>query len=93
VSAGSVILAVTGPASPGGGAKGKGKGKGMGMGGKGGEKASGDSELVAFEPDRAGYKELAKYKLTPGPGLAYPIITGNRVFVKGNTDVTLFTID
>jgi outer membrane protein assembly factor BamB len=90
VSAGSVILAVTGPA-PAGGVGGGGKGKGMG--GKGGEKATGDSMLVAFEPDRAGYKELAKYKLTPGPGLAYPIIAGNRVYVKGNSDVTLFTID
>ena len=90
VSAGSVILAVTGPATAGGGGGG---GKGKGMGGKGGEKATGDSELIAFEPDRAAYKELAKYKLTPGPGLAYPIIAGNRVFVKGNTDVTLWTID
>jgi outer membrane protein assembly factor BamB len=89
VSAGSVILAVTGPATAGGG----GGGKGKGMGGKGGEKATGDSELVAFEADRAGYKQLAKYKLTPGTGLAYPIISGNRIYVKGNNEVTLWTID
>jgi outer membrane protein assembly factor BamB len=89
VSAGPVIVALTGPAAAGGG----GGGGKKGMGGKGGEKATGDSELIAFEPDKTGYKELAKYKVTPGSGLAYPIVSGNRVYVKGNTDVTMYTID
>jgi outer membrane protein assembly factor BamB len=89
VSAGPVLLAVTGPAAGGGGGGGGFK-KGMG---KGGERASGDEELVAFEPDRTKYKEIAKYKLTPGSGLAYPIVDGNRVYVKGNNDVTLWTIE
>ncbi len=76
-SAGSVILAWTGPASF--------KGKG--------EKVSGDSELVAFEANGTGYKEIANYKLSPGSGLALPIIAGNRLYLKGNSEVTLWTIE
>jgi outer membrane protein assembly factor BamB len=77
LNAGAVILAWTGPASF--------KGKG--------ENVAGDSELLAFEPNGTAYKEVAKYKLSPGSGLAYPIIAGNRVYVKGNSDVTLWTIE
>ena len=55
--------------------------------------AAGESELVAFEPSSTEFKEIAKYKLSPGTGLAYPIVAGNRVYVKGNTELTLWTID
>ena len=77
---------MTGPA-PAGGAKGGGKGA------KGSETAAGETELVAFEPSNAAYKEVAKYKLSPGSGLAYPIVTGNRVYLKGNTELTLWMIE
>jgi hypothetical protein len=50
-------------------------------------------ELVAFAPSNTGYKEIAKYQLSPATGLAYPIVAGNRVYVKGNTELTLWTID
>ena len=80
INAGSVILALTGPASGGG------KGRGS-------ETATGDLELTAFEPSSAAYKEVAKYKLSPGAGLAYPVVVGNRVYGKGNSEVTLWTID
>ena len=53
---------------------------------------TGKSELVAFEPSRDGYKEVAKYRVSDTPGLAYPIIAGNRVFVKGNDALTLWTL-
>jgi outer membrane protein assembly factor BamB len=78
LNAGSLIIAVTGPAA----AKGKLN-----------ENVAGDEELVAFEPNSAGYKEIAKYKLSPGSGLAYPIVSGNRVYVKGNNELTLWTIE
>ena len=71
---------------------GKGKGGG-GKGGFGGEVAAGDAELIVFEPSSAGFKEIAKYKLSPGSGLAYPILAGNRVYVKGNRELTLWGID
>jgi outer membrane protein assembly factor BamB len=78
LNAGSLIIAVTGPAA---------------VKGKLSENVAGDSELVAFEPNGAAYKQVARYKLSPGSGLAYPIVTGNRVYVKGNSDLTLWTID
>jgi outer membrane protein assembly factor BamB len=54
---------------------------------------TGNSELVAFEPSSTGYKEVAKYKVSETPGYSYPIISGNRVYVKGATMVTLWTIN
>ncbi len=102
LNAGSVIVALTGPAvggkaggggkGPPGGAKGGGKGKG-GFGGRGGEVATGDAELIVFEPSSAGFKEIVQYKLSPGSGLAYPILAGKRVYVKGNRELTLWGID
>jgi outer membrane protein assembly factor BamB len=76
VSAGSVILAVTGPAA----AERK-------------DTTAGDAEFVVFEASGTGYKELAKYKLSPGTGLSYPIVAGKRLYVKGNDAVTLWMID
>jgi outer membrane protein assembly factor BamB len=88
LNAGSVILALTGPA--GGGKKGGGKKGGFGFRS---ETAKGDMELTAFEPSNSGYKELANYKLSAGTGLAYPIVAGNRVYAKGNTELTLWMME
>jgi outer membrane protein assembly factor BamB len=56
-----------------------------------------DAELVAFEPRNKEYVELARYKVGDKTGndgpWAYPIIAGNRVFVKSNETVTLWTIE
>jgi outer membrane protein assembly factor BamB len=54
---------------------------------------TGDSELVAFEPSRKGYAEVARYKVSATTGLPYPIVAGNRVFVKGENTLTLWTIE
>jgi len=53
---------------------------------------TGKSELIAFEPSGKGYKEVAKYHVSDTPGLAYPIVVGNRVYVKGRDALTLWTI-
>jgi outer membrane protein assembly factor BamB len=52
-----------------------------------------DSNLVAFKPSNKGYEEVAKYKVADSETWAYPIITGNRVLVKDNDSVILWTID
>jgi outer membrane protein assembly factor BamB len=52
-----------------------------------------NSELVAFKPSKKGYEELAKYKAADSPTWAYPVIAGNRVFVKDRDKVTLWTIE
>jgi hypothetical protein len=54
---------------------------------------TGDSELVAFEPSAKGYRELAHYKVSATSGLPYPIVSGNRVFVKGRDTLTLWALD
>jgi outer membrane protein assembly factor BamB len=54
---------------------------------------TGNSELVTFEPSGTGYKEVAKYKVSETPGYAYPIVSGNRIYVKGATMLTLWTIN
>jgi outer membrane protein assembly factor BamB len=51
-----------------------------------------DSDLVAFKPSNKEYAELAKYKVADTPTWAYPIIAGNRVFVKDRDALTLWTI-
>jgi outer membrane protein assembly factor BamB len=50
-------------------------------------------QLLVFEPTDKEYKELAKYKVAKGETYAYPIASGNRIFVKDRDSLTLFTIE
>jgi outer membrane protein assembly factor BamB len=52
-----------------------------------------DSNLVAFKPSDKGYEELAKYKVADTPTWAYPVVAGNRVYVKDRDSLTLWTIE
>ena len=54
---------------------------------------SSDSELVVFKPSDMKFEEVAKYKIASSATWAYPIIAGNRVFVKDKDSVTLWTIE
>lgn len=51
-----------------------------------------DSNLVVFKPSNKEYSELVKLKISDTPPWAYPIIAGNRVFVKGKDTLTLMSI-
>jgi outer membrane protein assembly factor BamB len=51
-----------------------------------------DTEMVAFKPGNKEYTELAKYKVADTPTWAYPIVAGNRVFVKDRETLTLWTL-
>jgi outer membrane protein assembly factor BamB len=51
-----------------------------------------DSELVAFKPSNKEFAELARIKVADTPTWAYPIIAGNRVFVKDRDALTLWTL-
>jgi outer membrane protein assembly factor BamB len=51
-----------------------------------------DTELVAFKPSSKEYAELARIKVADTPTWAYPIIAGNRVFVKDRESLTLWTL-
>ncbi|MCS6862831.1 MAG: PQQ-binding-like beta-propeller repeat protein, partial [Abditibacteriales bacterium] len=52
-----------------------------------------DTYLIAFKPSNKEYTEVAKYKVAETETWAYPIIAGNRVFVKDRDTLTLWTID
>ena len=50
------------------------------------------AELIAFQPDDKKYTELARIKVADKPTHAYPVLSGNRVFVKDQDSVTLWTV-
>ena len=50
------------------------------------------SQLIVFEPSDKEYKELASIKVADKETYAYPVVAGNRVFVKDQDSLTLWTI-
>jgi len=52
-----------------------------------------NSELIAFKPSDKQYEELARIKVADTPTYAYPVITGNRLFVKDRDAVTMWTVE
>jgi outer membrane protein assembly factor BamB len=52
-----------------------------------------DSELIVFPPSNKAFTEIARYKVADSPTWAYPIVSGNRVFVKDQNNLTLWTIE
>jgi outer membrane protein assembly factor BamB len=76
-------------------------GRGMGRGGYGSIVDAGSvllaltpaSELIVFAPSAKGFKEVAKYKVAESPTYAYPVVSGNRVYVKDQNAVTLWTVE
>ncbi|MGD0092815.1 MAG: PQQ-binding-like beta-propeller repeat protein, partial [Planctomycetota bacterium] len=51
-----------------------------------------EGELAVFEPSDKEYKKLAGYKVGTDT-YAYPVVAGNRVFVKDKDSVALWTIE
>ncbi len=50
-------------------------------------------QLLVFEPTAKEFKQLAKYSVAKGDTYAYPVVSGNRIFVKDKNAVTLWTIE
>lgn len=90
-----------GPGGPGGGRGGRGGGMRGGGDGYGSIVDAGSvllaltpaSQLVAFEPSEKGFKELARIKVADTATYAYPVVSGNRIFVKDQNSVTLWTVE
>lgn len=51
------------------------------------------SKLIVFEPSAKEFTELANYKVADGQVHAYPIVSGNRIYVKDKTSLTLWTVE
>jgi len=90
----------SGGAEAGGNAGGRGRGPGRG-GGFGSVVDAGavlvaltpSSELIVFQPGDKAYTEIARIKVADTQTHAYPILSGNRVFIKDKESVTLWTIE
>ncbi len=50
-------------------------------------------QLTVFEPSNKEFKKIASYKVGAGKTYAYPIATGNRIFVKDADSVILWTVE
>ena len=52
-----------------------------------------NSQLIVFEPSDKEFKQIAKYKVADSDTWAYPIVAGNRVFVKDKDSLTMWLIE
>lgn len=92
------------PGGPGGPGRGGPGGRGGGMGGGAGYGSIVDAgsvlfaltpgaQLIVFEPSDKEFKQLASYKVAAGQTHAYPVASGNRIFIKDRDSVTLWTVE
>jgi outer membrane protein assembly factor BamB len=49
--------------------------------------------LIVLKPDGKQYSEITRYKVADTPTYAHPVVSGNRVFVRDQDSVTLWTIE
>lgn len=49
-------------------------------------------QLVVFEPSDKEFKQLASFKVAAGDTFAYPVLAGNRIYIKDRNAVTLWTV-
>jgi outer membrane protein assembly factor BamB len=52
-----------------------------------------NGELTVYKADGKEYSEIAKYKVAETQTYAHPVISGNRIFVKDQESLTLWTLD
>jgi len=51
------------------------------------------SQLTAFEPTEKEYTELASIKVAEKQTYAYPVVSGNRLFIRDQDSVALLSIE
>lgn len=49
------------------------------------------SELIVFKPDGKGFTKIQSYKIADSETYAHPVISGNRIFVKDQESLALWT--
>jgi outer membrane protein assembly factor BamB len=50
------------------------------------------SNLIVIEPDDKKLKEVSRIKVAQTPTYAYPVVSGNRLFVKDQDTLTLWSV-
>jgi outer membrane protein assembly factor BamB len=51
------------------------------------------AQLVVFEPSEKEFKQLASYKVSENETFAYPVLSGNRIYIKDKNAITLWTVE
>jgi outer membrane protein assembly factor BamB len=51
-----------------------------------------NSQLIVYRPAGKGFDELASLKVADTPTYAHPVISGNRIFIKDQESIILWTI-
>ncbi len=51
------------------------------------------AELVVFPPSTTEYKPIANYKVADSETYAYPVVAGNRIYIKDQNSVTLWSLN
>jgi outer membrane protein assembly factor BamB len=51
------------------------------------------AQLIVFQPSATEFKQVASFKVADGDTYAYPVVSGNRVYIKDKGAVTLWTIE
>ena len=51
------------------------------------------AQLIVFEPSDKEFKQLASYKVASSQTHAYPVASGNRIFIKDRDSVTLWAVE
>lgn len=50
------------------------------------------SNLVVFKPDEKAYTEIALIKVADAPTYSYPVIAGNKIFIKDKESLVMITL-
>lgn len=51
------------------------------------------AELIVIEPSNKNYTELARIKVADSATYAYPIVSENRIYIKDQKSLALWTIE
>jgi outer membrane protein assembly factor BamB len=50
------------------------------------------SELIVYKPDSKAYSEIIRYKVSDTPVYAHPLLSGNRIYIKDNDTLVMWTV-
>lgn len=51
------------------------------------------SNLIVLKPDASAYNELAKYKVADTPVYTYPIVAGNKIYIKDAESLMMYQLN
>ena len=50
-------------------------------------------QLIVYEPSETEFKELVRYTVADGNTYAYPVVSGNRIFIKDKDSLALWVVE